>query len=108
MNRGDRRRLLIALAVAVAVAAVVGVVVLTRPSSTSRPPTSGIASDLPRTIPSDGAKLAAEVITPKGSGRAPLIVMPAAWRSPATVYHEIGVQFARSGYQVVAYAQRGF
>jgi putative CocE/NonD family hydrolase len=108
MNRRDRRRVIIAAAVAVAVVAAVLVVALTRHQTTPQLPGNPIASDVGREIPSRGATLSAEVITPKGRGPFPLIVMPAAWGAAATVYRAIGLQFARSGYEIVAYSQRGF
>ncbi|HKC27740.1 MAG TPA: CocE/NonD family hydrolase, partial [Jatrophihabitans sp.] len=108
MNRRARQRLIIAAAVAAAVLAAVLVVVLNRSQNTPQPTGNPIASDVGAKIRTQGATLSAEVITPKGHGPFPLIVMPAAWGPPATVYHAIGTQFARVGYQIVAYAQRGF
>lgn len=82
---------------------------VTNNSSSSNPPPAGIASDVATSIPTDGAKLAAEVITPKGAGKAPLVVMPAPWgTNTAASYHAVATQFATSGYVVVAYNQRGF
>jgi predicted acyl esterase len=76
------------------------------PTSTGGVP--GVASDRAARIPSNGAVLAAEVITPSGSGRKPLLVMPASWGNGATEYHVLGSALAADGFQVVAYGQRGF
>src|SRR4051812_14723579 len=70
---------------------------------------SGVGSRRQVTIPTEGAQLAAQVLTPaRRQGRAPLVVMPASWGSSADEYHSIAAAFASSGYLVVAYAQRGF
>jgi predicted acyl esterase len=99
------------LAAVVAVVAGVVVVVLSTGSGTvpaAKPP-PGVASDVAAKIPAaDGISLSAEVITPKGPGPFPLVVMPGSWGSAATEYHLPGQQFAAQGYQVVGYAQRGF
>ncbi|MFN2562369.1 MAG: alpha/beta fold hydrolase, partial [Jatrophihabitans sp.] len=72
-------------------------------------PPPGVASDVAAKIPTAGGiTLSAEVITPKGPGPFPLVVMPGSWGSAATEYHLPGQQFAAQGYQVVGYAQRGF
>lgn len=78
------------------------------PTSTGGTGTPGIASDTTARIPADGAVLAAEVITPTGSGRKPLLVMPASWGNTGTEYHVLGSALAADGFQVVAYGQRGF
>lgn len=102
------RRLLIAAAAFTVVAITVLVVTLVHGSGSS-PPAGGIASDHSRTIAAGGGvTLAAEVITPAGGGRHPLVVMPGSWGQPETEYRAIGRSLATSGYQVVAYAQRGF
>jgi putative CocE/NonD family hydrolase len=62
-----------------------------------------------RSIPgSDGIELNAYVITPRGKGKHPLLVMPAAWGAGAGQYLEIGKRLAAHGYEVLSYAQRGF
>ncbi|MDT4931380.1 MAG: hypothetical protein QOF92_4247 [Pseudonocardiales bacterium] len=67
------------------------------------------AADVRATIrTSDGVTLAAEVITSKGTGPAPLVVMPASWGATAAEYHVVGMRFAAAGYVVLAYTQRGF
>lgn len=66
------------------------------------------AAEQAATIRVHGAELAAEVVTPRAAAHAPLVVMPASWGQPATEYREIARTFAAAGYQVVAYAQRGF
>ena len=68
----------------------------------------GIAADVHKTISVDGVDLAAEVITPNGVTRPPLIVMPGSFGGGPDSYHQISLLFARAGYQVVAYGQRGF
>jgi putative CocE/NonD family hydrolase len=67
----------------------------------------GIASDVSKTIPVDGASLSAEVVTPDHDSGAPLLVIPGAWGAKARTYKSIATEFAQSGYQVVVYAQRG-
>ena len=69
---------------------------------------SGIASDRAARISTNGAVLGAEIITPTGTGRKPLVVMPASWGNGATEYHVLGSALAADGFQVVAYGQRGF
>lgn len=104
MNRAAQLVLVGVLAVAVAVA---GFVAFRNDQSTPTAP-SAIASDVGRTIPTSGARLAAEVLTPRATHDAPLVVMPGGWGSPATQYRAVAQDFARRGYVVVAYAQRGF
>ncbi|HEV7206737.1 MAG TPA: alpha/beta fold hydrolase [Jatrophihabitans sp.] len=102
------RRLLVAVAALVLVAAI-AVVAMIGPGSGSSPSIGGVASDRPATVPvGSGVSLAAEIITPRGRGAHPLVVMPASWGQPATEYRAVGRALASSGYQVVAYAQRGF
>lgn len=106
MNRRDRR--LLAAVIVIAVAAVVALVVLVTRNPHPRTP-SGVASDELTKIPVSGASLAAEVITPKGSGPAPLLVIPSSWGDATlNVIHPLGARFAGAGYQVVDYAQRGW
>jgi putative CocE/NonD family hydrolase len=102
-----RRRLIVSIVIAVAVivAATLYFVVF---RSTSSHPEEGIASDVNKTIPVNGAVLSADVITPRGVAKPPLIVFPGAFGSKARTVHEISLYFARVGYLVVAYAQRGF
>jgi putative CocE/NonD family hydrolase len=105
MRRPSRTQLLLTvLAIAVIVAA--AITYLSR--GDSKPIASGVASDVGKTIPTAGATLSAEVITPKGAAKPPLVVMPAGWGQPATEYRAIARLFAERGYLVVAYAQRGF
>jgi predicted acyl esterase len=69
----------------------------------------GVRSDVQTKIPvGGGVSLVGEVITPKGSGRFPLVVMPTAFGAPLTQYHGFAGVLARDGYQVVTYVQRGF
>jgi predicted acyl esterase len=91
--------------IAALVLAVVVVLVVKRDSS---PAASGGPADRMVTIKVDGAALSAEVMTPEGKGPAPLVVMPGSWGGAAAMYHVLGMRFAQSGYQVVAYAQRGW
>jgi len=95
-----RKTLLIALAVVIlAVGAFVGVRYLANREggvSASSIPVSGNVS------------LAATVFKPKGSGTHPLIVMPSAWGARQTEYVNVGGMFARAGFVVVTYTQRGF
>jgi predicted acyl esterase len=99
------------LAAVLAIAAAVAVVVVSTGDGTApaaKPP-PGVASDVAAKIPAAGGiTLSAEVITPKGPGPFPLVVLPGSWGSAATEYHLPGQQFAAQGYQVVSYAQRGF
>lgn len=57
---------------------------------------------------SGGVSLAATVFKPKGAGVHPLIVMPSAWGARQTEYVNVGGMFARAGFVVVTYTQRGF
>jgi predicted acyl esterase len=69
----------------------------------------GGASNVPVRIPAtDGVTLVAQVLTPKGHGPYPLVVMPASWGQGPGQYTQIARRFAASGYEVVAYGQRGF
>lgn len=84
------------------------VVLATRGSKPSKPSIGGGVGDRTTRIKVDGVSLAAEIVTPPGTGRHPLVVMPAGWGGAATMYRMIAGRLARIGYQVVAYAQRGF
>lgn len=107
MPRRDRRPYIAGLIVALFVIVGVVIYVVGKPSD-STPKPIGIGTDVGHAIPSDGVKLAAEVMTPAGHKPAPLVVMPAAWANPGTSYHAIATLLARSGFEVVAYGQRGF
>jgi putative CocE/NonD family hydrolase len=97
-------RLLLVLGVAAVLALTAVLVVHFRQSNG---PSAG--SDVAVSIPaSGGISLSAEAISPAGSGPFPLVVMPASWGSPAREYRTVGAAFAAAGFEVVAYAQRGF
>jgi putative CocE/NonD family hydrolase len=101
----QRRQLLAGIcAAALAVAAVVALAV----QHEHKPSTGGSSSQAVTIAASGGARLAARVYSPSGSGRFPLVVMPASWGSGATEYAAVATGFAVLGYEVVAYAQRGF
>jgi predicted acyl esterase len=104
MKRHLRYVWLAVLVIAVAVAAIS--VVLTSKDST--PSSSDVASDKVSMIPTAGATLAAEVVTPKKPARPALIVMPGGWGQTATANRAIATMLAQDGYLVVAYAERGF
>ena len=106
MRRRPRTMVWIMAAVAAAIVVAALVVVVVRWSSS--PATRDVAQDRTVSIPANGVKLSAEVITPDTGGRAPLLVMPASWGGAASMYHLLGTRFAQAGYQVVAYAQRGW
>jgi putative CocE/NonD family hydrolase len=76
----------------------------------SPPPRIGAgAADVAVQIPaSGGVALVARVTTPAGRGPYPLIVMPASWGRGGDQYTQVARTFASSGYEVVAYGQRGF
>jgi putative CocE/NonD family hydrolase len=94
--------------IVVLVAAIVVIAKSGRPSP-SDPKINGVASDKQVSIPvGSGVSLSAEVVTPKGSGKFPLVVMPTAWGSELNQYHGFVGVLARDGYQVVTYVQRGF
>ena len=57
---------------------------------------------------SGGVDLSATVITPGGTGRHPLVVMPTSWGSKQNEYFGVGGLLAHHGFVVVAYTQRGF
>jgi putative CocE/NonD family hydrolase len=99
------RYVLLAVLVAGVVAAAISVVVV---SNTTIPASSDIASDKVVIIPTSGADLAAEIVTPKRSAKPPLIVMPGGWGQQATANRAIATKLATDGYLVIAYADRGF
>lgn len=96
----------IIIAVAVLVAGTALVVVLTNGGSdgTKR---DNVQGAVPITM-SDGVKIGAQVSKPSGSGRHPLVVMPASWGVTSTEYKFIAKTFTAKGFVVVAYTQRGF
>lgn len=106
MRRRPRPSIWALVAVVVAVALAVVVVLVVKRGST--PVATGGQQDRMVTIKVDGAALSAEVMAPGTKGRAPLLVMPGSWGGAATMYHVLGMRFAQSGYEVVAYAQRGW
>lgn len=107
MRRPSRPQLLIGAAALAVLGTVVGLLVATGGSNGPHPP-RGITDRQVR-IPLDGGgTLSAEVITPRGSGRVPLVVLPASWGSSASEYRYLGYQLAEAGDQVVSYAQPGF
>ncbi|WP_443051936.1 CocE/NonD family hydrolase [Streptomyces sp. NBC_00250] len=55
-----------------------------------------------------GTVLKANVVTPAGTGRHPLIVLPTSWAMPQIEYLAQAKQLADSGYVVVSYNSRGF
>jgi putative CocE/NonD family hydrolase len=107
LNPRDRRRVIVSAVIAVAVilAATLYFVVF---SGSSSKPGRGIASDVTKSIRVDGIDLAAEVITPSHVAKPPLIVLPSSFGGSAKTVHDVSAFFARSGYLVVAYGQRGF
>src|SRR5438128_8768793 len=71
--------------------------------------TAGTPSGAVTSIPGAGnTQLSAHVITPTGSGRHPLLIMPASWGATADEYLIVGTRFADEGYLVISYSQRGF
>ena len=103
----SRQRLLLIAAAVVVVAladlVLVKVLHVRHKTTTGRPVASAQA------IPgAGGTQLAAHVWSPGGTGKHPLVVMPASWGASAEEYKSVGQQFADDGYLVVAYAQRGF
>src|SRR4051794_27658603 len=102
----DRRRLIFGAIIALVVVAAVAVYFTVFRTTTHSE--SGIASDVKKTIAVDGVELAAEVITPRGVAHPPLIVMPGSFGGAPSTLHQVSLLFARRGYLVVAYAQRGF
>ena len=107
LNPRDRRRLIVGAVIAVAVILATTLYFVVFRSSSSKPE-RGIASDVLKKIPVDGADLAAEVLTPRNVANPPLIVFPGSFGSNVKTVHQVSVLFARSGYEVVAYGQRGF
>ena len=101
----------IALVVGAVIVLVGAVVVIIKSGKRDSPPpkVTGVASDTQTKIPvGGGVSLAAEVVTPLGAGKFPLIVMPTAFGSPLTQYHGLVGVLARDGYEIVTYTQRGF
>lgn len=103
------RALLTAALLIVLIGAAAVVFVIVRSNNPARfKPIAGVASDRAATIRAhDGISLGAEVITPRGAGPFPLLVMPGSWGAAASEYRFPGEQFAADGYQVVSYGQRG-
>lgn len=102
----DRRPVVVGVVVGLVVlVAVLAYFVVTGNNSSNPPP--GIASDVTKKIPVRGATLAAEVVTPQHAAGAPLLVIPGAWGATPQRYRSVATYFARAGYQVVVYAQRG-
>jgi putative CocE/NonD family hydrolase len=101
-----RRRLLLLIAYAVAVAVVVtALVAVLHP----RKKTFGKAvTAQTQILGAAGTMLGGHVYIPAGSGKHPLLIMPASWGSTADQYRLVAQKFAAEGYVVVAYAQRGF
>lgn len=103
----SRQRLLLIVAVLVVVAVVD--VVLVKVLHVHHKTTAGRPVATAQAIPgAGGVQLAGHVWTPGGSGKHPLVVMPASWGANAEEYKNVGQQFADDGYVVIAYAQRGF
>lgn len=104
----SRERQLLAAVIAIALAAVIAIVVLATgggtPTNKPKVPRAQFVS-----IPVKDAKLAAEVISPKSTANAPLLVIPGSWGDKSVSTSELlGARFAQAGYQVVTYAQRGW
>jgi predicted acyl esterase len=94
---------------ALALGVAVGLVIVTVGGSSTPTKITGVRSDVSRRIPvGGGVELSAEVVTPRGSGSFPLLVLPASWGSTQSEYHGLSGVLARNGYEVVAYTQRGF
>jgi predicted acyl esterase len=107
------RQKLAVSAAAVLLAAVVAVVVVVshgRHGPSGAPaPGRGSASEVTARIPAgDAAVLAAEVLTPAGTGPFPLVIMPSSWGQGASEYAHIAHRFTSAGYEVISYGQRGF
>jgi predicted acyl esterase len=98
-------RLLLALAAIIVLAGAVLVVVDVESSNNPTGRTVAKSASIPTP---DGVSLAASVASPRGQGPFPLVVMPASWGAPATEYHALAADLVSRGYQVVAYAERGF
>jgi len=75
LNPRDKRRLIVGAVIAVAVILATTLYFVVFRSSSSHPQ-RGIASDVLKKIPVDGADLAAEVLTPRNVPHPPLIVFP--------------------------------
>lgn len=107
MHPRQRRRIIVGAAIALlAVLAVTLYFTIWYDGSASR--TRGVASDAKKTISVDGVELAAEVVTPLGAARPPLIVLPGSFGGNPEATHQVSLFLARGGYVVVSYAQRGF
>lgn len=103
--RSSRQQLIAAIcAAALAVAAVIALAV----QHSHKPASTFSAGGAATIAASGGAHLAARVYSPLGKGPFPLVVMPGSWGSQSTEYAAVATGFAALGYDVVAYAQRGF
>lgn len=94
-----------AVCAAALVTALVAVVLV---RARQQPPVGTVASRTVTIPAAGGTRLSARVYAPAGTGRFPLVVMPASWGSAADEYAAVASGFALLGYVVVAYAQRGF
>jgi putative CocE/NonD family hydrolase len=101
MQLSARHRRIAGVVVAVLVAAVLVAVVVPQ----LRDVDDGDAISIPA---GDGVSLAADVFTPAGSGKHPLVVLPGSWGAAASEYDAVGAKLAARGYVAVAYTQRGF
>lgn len=96
------------VAVLVAMMAGGGVLGVVMRGHDTKPSVALLASVRAVTIPGVGVQLSAVILSPSGSGEHPLLVMPGSWGAAASQYVALGQDFARRGYLVISYAQRGF
>lgn len=107
LNPRDRRRVIVSAVIAVAVVLAATLYFFVFRGSSSHHE-RGIASDEYKKISVNGVDLAAEVLTPRNFTKPPLIVFPGSFGSSPKTVHQVSVLFARQGYEVVSYGQRGF
>ncbi len=100
-------RPLIAVALVAIVMAAVLVVVLVRRGGDDGPP-PGRAEGVTAIRTADGITLAARVTRPAGSGRHPLVVMPASYSADFNEYVMVARTLTAAGFVTVSYTQRGF
>lgn len=108
MHPRERRRRYVIAGIATAVVVILALAIFFIVFYKHDSKETGVASDVTKMIPVNGAELAAEIITPRGVEHPPLIIMPGSFGGSAGSYKRVSLLLARSGYEVVAYGQRGF
>ncbi len=100
-----------AVSLALAATAALGAAPAAAGTSTSAAPAVAAAAPTLRFVGipgSGGITLRANVITPAGPGRHPVVILPSSWSLNDLEYLAQATRLAESGYVVVSYTSRGF